>query len=201
MDQTAHAQEQPVLNVIGELVALGPVRRDVLPTWLRWENDFEVTRTDGGKMGVMTRERLEALVDETLKSADDGALRFLVYERATMRPVGTTNLDGIDRHHRKAEFGICIGEKECWGKGYGTEATRLTLDYAFTVLGLHSVHLAVAAYNRPAIRCYLKAGFRETGRRREALRLGERFHDEVVMDCLAGEFTSPVLARLVVVAD
>jgi diamine N-acetyltransferase len=147
----------------------------------------------------MTQERLEALLDEELKSAGDGAVRFLVYERATMRPIGTTNLDTVDRHHRKAEFGICIGEKECWGRGYGTEATRLTLDYAFTVLGLHSVHLAVAAYNGPAIRCYLKAGFRESGRRREALRLGERFHDEVVMDCLAGEFASPVLAQLVAV--
>jgi hypothetical protein len=56
MNQTAHAQDQPaqdrpVLNIVGDLVALGPVRRDVLPAWLRWENDFAVTRTDGGKMG------------------------------------------------------------------------------------------------------------------------------------------------------
>jgi RimJ/RimL family protein N-acetyltransferase len=197
MEQTTHASTEPVLNVVGERVALGPVHRGVLPLWLRWENDFAVTRTDGGKMGVMTQERLEGLFDEGLKNQGQDAIRFLLYERATLRPIGTTNLDGIDRHHRKAEFGICIGEKDCWGKGYGTEATRLTLDYAFTVLGLHSVVLNVASYNEPAIRAYRRAGFREAGRRREALRLGERFHDEVVMDCLAVEFESPLLAALV----
>jgi diamine N-acetyltransferase len=194
MVPTVHVPDQPVLNLVGEKVALGPVTRDVLPVWLRWENDFAITRLDGGKMGVMTRERLEALLDEELKSAGDGSVRFLVYERATLRPIGTTNLDTIDRHHRKAEFGICIGERDLWGKGYGTEATRLTLDYAFTVLGLHSLVLYTASYNARALRAFARAGFREVGRRREALRLGEQFHDEVVMDCVAADFASPLLA-------
>jgi diamine N-acetyltransferase len=193
----AHVPEQPVLNLVGDKVALGPVTRDVLPLWLRWENDFELTRLDGGKMPVMTLDRLEALFDEGLKSPGDGSVRFLVYERASLRPIGTTNLDSIDRHHRKAEFGISIGERDCWGRGYGTEATRLTLDYAFTVLGLYSVVLYTAAYNERAVRAFARAGFREVGRRRQALRLGDRFHDEVVMDCLAAEFDSPLLATQV----
>ena len=69
------------------------------------------------------------------------------------------------------------------------------LDYAFTALGLHSVLLTVYAFNRAGIRAYEKAGFRECGRQREAHRRGGQRWDVVSMDCLAREFTSPVLGR------
>ena len=52
------------------------------------------------------------------------------------------------------------------GRDFGTEATKLLLDYAFTVLGVHNVWLDTPAYNAGAIRAYEKAGFREIGRRR-----------------------------------
>ena len=72
--------------------------------------------------------------------------------------------------------------------GYGTEATRLTLDYAFTALGLHSVLLKVYAFNLAGLRTYQKAGFREIGRRREAHHMGGRLWDVILMDCLATDF-------------
>ena len=89
-----------------------------------------------------------------------------------------------------------IGEKDCWDQGYGTEATRLILDYAFNVLGLHNVMLSVYDYNRRGVRAYEKAGFKVIGRRRQALRLGHKRHDVILMDALATEFESPVLQRL-----
>jgi RimJ/RimL family protein N-acetyltransferase len=91
-----------------------------------------------------------------------------------------------------------IGEKDCWNKGYGTEATALVLDYAFTALGLHNVMLRAYAYNQAGIRAYQKAGFREFGRRRQARRLAERAYDVVYMDCLASEFQGGVVRRMVV---
>jgi diamine N-acetyltransferase len=127
----------------------------------------------------------------------DDELAFVVYERATRRPIGLTGLRHINHVHRTAEFGIGIGEPDCRGKGYGTEATRLVLDYAFTLLGLHNVWLRVFAYNEWAIRAYRRAGFKELGRRREAHRVGGRAYDEVLMDCLATELSGSVLERLV----
>jgi RimJ/RimL family protein N-acetyltransferase len=62
------------------------------------------------------------------------------------------------------------------------------LDYAFNVLGLHSVRLAVFSFNERAQRAYERAGFRVIGRWREAKRLGGRAYDVVYMDCLAREF-------------
>ncbi len=123
-------------------------------------------------------------------------VRFTVYERAGWRPLGTTALHGIDGRNRTAVFGILIGEAAARGQGFGTEATRLTLDYAFAALGLHSVMLTVAGFNLAGQRAYEKAGFKEFGRRRQCRLLGSRLWDDVYMDCLASEFVSTVLGRV-----
>ncbi len=129
-------------------------------------------------------------------SKDKSYVFFTIYERETWRPIGKTYLADITR--RTAEFGIVIGEGECQGKGYGTEATRLMLDYAFTVLGLHNVMLTVMEYNLAGIRAYEKAGFRQMGRRRQSHWMNGRLWDEIYMDCLSTELKSPVLGKIFV---
>ena len=182
---------RPVLNVVGELAALGPLRRDLLPLYGRWINDLASARNLGSHRPY-TAEEEEDWYSSAIK--DEGRAMFTLYERGSLRPIGTTSLFGIDHRNRRAEFGIYIGEPECRGKGYGTEAARLTLDYAFTALGLHNVMLRVFEYNLAGIRAYEKAGFKEYGRRRQAYLMGGRMWDDVHMDCLSTEFESPVLA-------
>ncbi len=189
-------RREPVINIAGEKVALGPLRRELLPLYHKWINDFEVIRTLGAPIRPLTWEA-ETAWFERAAAGGDRDVSFTIYERATMRPIGNTGLHEIDHVHRTAEFGILIGEKDRWGKGYGTETARLMLDYGFTALGLHNIMLRVFSYNERGIRAYLRAGFREFGRRREARRLGGGVYDIVYMDCLASEFTSPVLHRLV----
>jgi diamine N-acetyltransferase len=193
MPSSPENEQTPVINITGEKVALGPIRRDLLPLYQRWMNDFEVTRTLGARFRPMTREAEEAWYDEASKKE----ILFTLYERATMRPIGNTDLRDIDHFHRVAEFGLVIGEKECWGKGYGTEATRLMLDFGFNALGLHNIVLTVFSFNERGLRAYTRAGFREIGRRREAFRLGAEHYDVVYMDCLASEFESPVVRTLI----
>ncbi|HKD77138.1 MAG TPA: GNAT family protein [Ktedonobacterales bacterium] len=117
---------------------------------------------------------------------------FAIYERATMRLIGLVNLRDIDFWRRTAEVGIMIGEQDCWGKGYGTEALYLLLDYAFSALGLHNIMLDTTSYNERALRTYRRVGFREIGRRREACCVGTKRYDVVFMDCLSTEFHSPL---------
>ena len=186
---------RPPINVEGELVALGPLRRDLIPTYHRWHNDVATTRTFALSQPT-TLEQEEATYTE-LTTAEQMAF-FTIYERVSWRAVGTAYLTDIDHRHRRAEFGILIGEADCRGKGYGSEATRLMLDYAFTAVGLHSVMLTVYEFNLAGRRAYEKAGFREFGRRRQSHRMGGRYWDEILMDCLATEFTSPVLGRVFV---
>jgi diamine N-acetyltransferase len=184
----------PILNITGDKVALGPIRRDLVPLYQRWMNDFEVTRTLSAGFRPITWEAEEAWFEGA--SRRDREVTFTIYERAAMRPIGTTALHDVDLHNRTAVFGLLIGDKDCWGKGFGTETTRLMLDYGFTCLGLHNIMLSVYSFNERGIRAYTRAGFREIGRRREAIRLGSRPFDEVLMDCLATEFQSPALSAL-----
>jgi RimJ/RimL family protein N-acetyltransferase len=186
--------DQPIINILGELVALGPLDRTQLPIYQHWMNQFGTLRMLGIPPQAMTLEAETAWFEAATRSTSQ--MYFTIYERSSWRPIGNLDLRAIDYRDRSAEFGITIGEADCRGKGYGTEATRLTLDYAFTALGLHNVMLAVFAYNPGAIRTYEKAGFREIGRRREAIWMGGRLWDIIYMDCLATEFESPVLAKI-----
>ena len=186
-------EARPPINVEGELVALGPLRRDLIPTYQRWHNDVATTRTFALPQPT-TLEQEEASYAE-LSTAKDMAF-FTIYERVARRPVGTAYLTDIDHRHRRAEFGVLIGEPTCRGKGYGTEATRLMLDYAFTALGLHNVMLTCYEFNLAGQRAYANAGFREFGRRRQSHWMGGRWWDEVYMECLATGFVSPVLDRI-----
>ena len=186
----------PIVNISGDRVALGPLRRDLIPLYHRWFNDFAVRRTRVRPPRATTLEAQEREYDELATSNDRHT--FTVYDRATWRPIGDAALQGVDFRHGSAYFAITIGEAAYRGKGYGTETTRLVLDYAFTALGLHTVKLEVAEFNLAGRNAYRKAGFREVGRWRQAWRLNGRAWDIICMDCLATEFTSPVLARIFV---
>lgn len=194
-DVAAGDEPAPVMTIVGEKVSLGPLRRDLIPVYQRWMND-PVTLRAYDTLRPLTLEQVADWYDRQMQASD--MVRFTVYERVTGQPIGKTALYDLDFRNRCAEFGILIGEASARGKGYGTEATQLMLDYAFTALGLHNVRLEALAFNEPALRAYRKAGFKEFGRRREVYWMGGRWWDEVYMDCLSTEFTSPVLGKIYV---
>lgn len=177
----------PVVNIVGEGVALGPLRRDLLADYQRWLNDFATAPMLGNAVPLTTEQALAWYEQQTTGDA----LIFGIYERASWRAIGTTTLYDIHHQYGRAGFGIMIGDAASRGRGYGTEVTRLMLGYACTVLGLHNVMLTVNAYNVAGIRAYEKAGFREFGRRRACRPHDGRRWDMVYMDCLASEFGSP----------
>jgi RimJ/RimL family protein N-acetyltransferase len=121
-------------------------------------------------------------------SADRSTTLFTIYELSSGRPIGTSGFQEINWLHSKATWGIAIGVKECWGKGYGTEVASLLLDYGFNRLNLHHIALSVHADNVAGIHAYRKAGYKEAGRLREAVRRDGHWIDVIMMDCLAGEF-------------
>jgi diamine N-acetyltransferase len=188
--QPDELKPEPLLLVRDKRAGLGALRRDLIPTYQRWRNDPEVMRGQGST-NVATIEAVQGWYDQAA-SADAREVHFTVYNLTNLTPVGTTLLVRIDHHQGTAEFGILIGERR--NQGLGTEATRLTLDWGFTVLGLHNILLVTFSWNTAAIRAYEKAGFREIGRRRgAAVTFGHRFH-QVLMDAAADEFTGSVLS-------
>jgi len=185
----------PVINITGQLVALGPLRQDLVPLYNSWLNDFEVIRTLN--LGIRPRalELEEDWYDEAVESTD---VHFTIYDSADLRPIGISDLHRISQIDQRAEFGIHIGDKEHWNRGYGTEATLLTLDYGFNALNLYSILLRVFSYNQRAIKAYERAGFKHAGRWRGGHRVAGEPHDVIFMDCIATEFKSPAMRRLLI---
>lgn len=153
----------------------------------QWEQDPAVLIG----YGRQTPESLEARRDgyEHQARGTDHQLRFTVYDLTTEqpRPIGTTAIL-IDHHVRTGEFFIQLGSPSDRVRGFGTEATRLTLDYAFHVTQLRCVYLAVLSPNTTAIKAYEKAGFRTIGERRQSgYWLGQPV-GEILMDAVPEEF-------------
>jgi diamine N-acetyltransferase len=182
----------PIINITGDLTALGPFDESMAEALHRWYNDFAVAVLNGSVPHPQTIEVSRAEV-ERFSSDDKTRYAFAIYERTTMRLIGFVDLRNINYRQRTAELGIMIGEQDCWGKGFGTETLYLVLDYAFSVLGLHNIMLSMAGYNERALRTYRRVGFREIGRRREIYSIGNKFTDAIFMDCLSTEFHSPLV--------
>jgi RimJ/RimL family protein N-acetyltransferase len=111
-----------------------------------------------------------------------------IHLRPSGRLIGTCALSGLDPDNGSALFHITIGEKDCWGQGYGTEATRLMLAHAFETLKLHRIGLSVFEFNERAIRAYRRIGFVVEGRAREAIWRNGRWWDEIMMSMLDREW-------------
>jgi RimJ/RimL family protein N-acetyltransferase len=188
--------QPPIINILGERVALGPMRRDLIPLYQRWRNDFFVQRTFGDLPGPVTFERREQWFEDVAASTEDQWFTIYARDGEDFQPIGITDLFNIDYRFRVGQFGMLIGEASGRGRGLGTEVVRLMLDFAFTALGLNNVMLTVSEYNLAGRRAYEKAGFKEFGRRRQADNLNGVVYDEVYMDCIASEFDSPLLAAV-----
>ena len=194
--QSQPPEATPVLNMVGEKVVLGPLRKDLVPTYTRWYNNFYTLRTLGATPLPLTLEQDERQHERLIAHANID-IAFTIYERCGSRPIGNTGLFDVDYCNRTAELGLIIAEPDARGKGYGTETTHLVVDYAFTALGLHNVMLTVFEYNLAGIRVYTKSGFKEYGRRRESVFMGGKLWDMILMDCLSSEWgPSPVLAQV-----
>ncbi|OHD53809.1 MAG: hypothetical protein A2Y33_16625 [Spirochaetes bacterium GWF1_51_8] len=172
-------------KLIGGLVSLAVMDEEKFDTVERWFADpeiaFELTNT---YRSLMTKSAAE-FFGARLKG---GEHLFSIHDTATGRFIGMEWVFHIDQVNRNAAVGICIGEKDFRGKGYGTDAMNLLLDYAFNALNLHSVHLWAVDSNERAINSYEKCGFSYAGRRRDAVTILGKTFDFVYMDILDREF-------------
>ena len=107
-------------------------------------------------------------------------VQFIIYTRKG-RPVGSVYLRDIDRVHKKAEYGVFIGEKDALGQGYGTQAAELMIHYAFEHLKLHKLMLRVLADNKQACRSYEKAGFVQEAYLKDEVFLEGAYRDVIYM--------------------
>lgn len=166
----------------GEQVVL---RRHVpsnLRAFQRWYADPDVARLTRYQDSPMRPEEIERFFAARALGSD--SLAMAIHRRHDDQLIGTCALSQLDADNGSALFHITIGEKDSWGRGFGTEATRLMIDHAFSGLGLHRVALTVFSFNERAIRSYRSVGFVVEGRAREAIWREGRWWDEISMSIL-----------------
>ena len=162
-------------------IYLRPMTYEDTDRIVSWRNS-DAVRRNFIYQELFTRESHENWIRTRVETGD--AIQMIICELDTDKPLGSVYIRDIDRKHRKAEYGIFIGEPSARGRGLGTAAARLMLRYCFEEEGLHRIYLRVLAGNDQAIRSYEKAGFRREGYLREDACVDGNYVDVVWMAAL-----------------
>ncbi|MBI1742951.1 GNAT family N-acetyltransferase [Candidatus Acetothermia bacterium] len=171
--------------LVGTRIYLRAIEREDAHLFVTWLNDSDVNRTLLTSRPINLPYELD-WVEKSYHREHDITLGIALKE--TDQLIGSTGLHKLDYRNRHAMFGILIGEKSEWNKGYGTEATALTVKYAFETLNLNRVWLHVYEHNARGIKAYEKAGFRQEGvLRQDSYREG-RYWNTITMAILREEW-------------
>ena len=162
----------------GEFVVLREKRLADAPEDFGWRTDAELARFDAARPFAATYDDYVALFKDEL-SYPSPYRRTLAIEDPDGRHIGNAMYYNIDAIRREAEIGITIGERSCWGQGYGADAVRTLVKHIFRVTGFRRVYLKTLDWNVRAQRAFQSAGFRPCGRSRRG---GNSF---VVMEYMA----------------
>ncbi|MDR2526205.1 MAG: GNAT family N-acetyltransferase [Oscillospiraceae bacterium] len=174
-------------KLVGERIYLSPKNLDDAEIFTKWINDPEVSAYLGLHGSLLSLPAEHELLERHAKS-DDSRYEFCIVEKDGDRLLGSIGLHCIKRNYRSCELELFIGEAADRSQGYGAEAIRLLLRYAFRTLNMHCVLLHVNSTNARAIRCYEKCGFQQCGRQREAIFMNGSYADKISMDILESEF-------------
>ncbi len=157
--------------------------------WATWSRDSEYARLlDTDPAMPQTLKQTKDGIQKWMESNRPDNFSFAIRTLADKRLVGLIGLWGMRWNQGDTWVGIGIGNRNDWGKGYGTDAMRIILRYAFTELNLHRVSLGVFEYNPRAIRSYEKAGFTLEGRERQCLNRDGKRYDVFNMGILRADW-------------
>lgn len=174
----------------GELVRLATGDPQMIAEAIsRWQRDSEYWRLLASEAAYTYSVRaVKEWIEKDLEQDPPPFSMFLIRTLEDDRLIGDIGLDSVRNGHGDTFVGIGIGEREYWGKGYGTDAMRIMLRYAFTEMNLHRVSLDVFEYNPRAIHSYEKVGFKHEGCARGVLHRAGRRWDLIFMGILRAEW-------------
>ncbi|MFX1268439.1 MAG: GNAT family N-acetyltransferase [Promethearchaeota archaeon] len=172
----------------GENIKLAPLKREYIEKFLEWLNDPEITQYLM-MYRPLTRDMEEEWFDNLKTKENTIIFSILLTENnGKEKLIGNCGIDDINWKDRVGHCGVFIGDKENQGKGYGTEALCLLVDYGFNTLNLNRIELIVYDFNIRAMNCYKKVGFIEEGHKRQATFKNGKYHDVIIMSLLREEW-------------
>jgi RimJ/RimL family protein N-acetyltransferase len=174
----------------GEFVRLSSVDPDEFgKAFSRWHRDSEFMRfLDSSPSQLQSQKEMQKSLEEDLEKQKNDRHWFTIRALDDDKLLGDIDLSIYNWAGRDAFVGLGIGERDFWGKGYGTDVMKVILRYAFTELNLQRLTLTVFEYNPRAVRAYEKTGFRHEGRLRQFLNREGRRWDMLFMGILRHEW-------------
>ena len=171
----------------GEKVRLREYRKeDITKAW-KYINDPETKKLLNPRIPFPITLDEETKWIEGLSSSKD-EYNFAIETLEDEKYIGGCGINAVDWKNSVATVGIFIGDKECWGKGYGTDAMKVLMTFVFEQMNIHKIKLNVFSYNERAIKSYEKCGFKVEGRLRQELFRDGKYCDELVMGILKEEY-------------
>ena len=174
----------------GELVRLSAMNpEEISKAFSRWGRDSEFKRLlDSGVARISSSKGTQKWLEKELEGQTINQHWFSIRKLDDDMLLGDIDLYVYNWPGRDAFVGLGIGERDFWGKGYGTDVMKILLRFAFTEINLKRVSLGVFEYNPRAIRSYEKAGFRHEGHLRGLLNREGRRWNNLFMGILREEW-------------
>jgi [ribosomal protein S5]-alanine N-acetyltransferase len=135
---------------------------DIGQYYVDWMNDPEVVKYLESRWSSHTLDSVRNFVRQANESSTD--FLFGIFLSHPRRHIGNIKIGEINHIHKFANIGLLIGEKKCWGRGFGTQAIILATEIAFRELRLNSLTAGIYTANSSSYRAFLKAGWEEAGR-------------------------------------
>lgn len=170
----------------GNKTTLRPLEPEDIPVLYRWTNDQEVNLWSSGAWPLNTMKS-EEQIEERVFSPSSDEHRYMILNE-NQEPIGTLGFREVNFSARSAAIFIVLGEKEYWGKGYGTDALQVLIEFLFYQWNFHRLSLDTWDGNIRAIKAYEKLGFKVEGRLRQARFVIGKYQDAIVMGLLRDEF-------------
>lgn len=172
-------------TLVGRRICLRALRKRDLVYLPKWLEDTEI-RGLIGEVAPMSEADSEKFFQEVRTNRKRAW--FMVVVKENDKVIGEAGLLRMDPTWRTTDISIIIWQREEWGKGYGSEAILLLLDYAFGHLNFHRAAIGVVSFNERALRFWEKLGFRTEGVQRDGYYYDGKYHDFVMMSILEDEF-------------
>ena len=179
----SETNQKPIF-LVGKKIVLRPFSKDDIPTLTHWINDPEVREFVSATLPQTERQEEEWF---NKLGADDKNIVLGIETREGVL-IGSMGIHQINWRDRICTTGALIGEKEYWGKGYGTDAKMVILDYIFNVLNLRKVCSAVIAYNKRSLHYSLHCGYQIEGKRRRHIFKKGRYWDLIELGLFKEEW-------------
>jgi len=170
-----------------ERIYLREVRlSDVNENYYKWMNDPEIIRYLESRFYPNSLESIQDFVKSKL--GDRESILFAIVLKEDDRHIGNIKIGPVNWFHRLADVGLLIGEKDCWGKGYATEAIKLITEYGFRVLNLHKITASCYGGNSGSAKAFIKAGYFEEGVRKSHFFSEGKYEDLILLGKIVDSF-------------